>query len=68
MALSLLECTGILKIVNTSFGNLPRSGLLEPAAARDARKLAPLSSALGHKEVSTMLTYTPKRKTNNDWE
>jgi len=29
MALSLLECTEMLKIVNTSFGKLPRSGLLE---------------------------------------
>ncbi len=36
-----LEYTEILKIVNTSFGNLPRSGLLEQAAAVDRRPATP---------------------------
>jgi len=35
MALFFLEYTEILKIVNTSFGNLPRSGLLEQSASPD---------------------------------
>ena len=35
MAPLLLMYTEILKIVNTSFGNLPRSGLLEQGAEAD---------------------------------
>ena len=34
-----LKYTEILKIVNTSFGNLPRSGLLEQGAPPDAKTL-----------------------------
>ena len=55
MALSLLECTEILKIVNTNFGNLPRSGLLEQGAEADRQFAALIGGSLALAIAQTRL-------------